>query len=98
MVSEKRVVLDIPTVCHKCVKVAAQYKGVSIKDFVYHIVKQYMDQQALDDPKLKALFIAIMQSSDACEFPDGYDIESAFVHPHILPWDVTTDVTVSAEK
>ncbi len=98
MVSEKRIVLDIPTVCHKCVKVAAQYKGVSIKDFVYHIVKQYMDQQAIDDPKLKALFIAVMQASPADEFPDGYDIESAFVHPHILPWDVTTDVTTLVEK
>ena len=79
--------MDIPSVCHKCVKVAAQYKGVSIKDFVYHIVKQYMDQQALDDPKIKALFLAMMQASDADEFPDGYDIESAFVHPHILPWE-----------
>ena len=98
MASEKRIVMDIPSVCHKCVKVAAQYKGVSIKDFVYHIVKQYMDQQALDDPKLNALFIAVMKASDACEFPDGYDIESAFVHPHILPWDVTTDVTDLVNK
>tara|TARA_S200002703_G_C3619080_1_gene190141 strand:- start:171 stop:446 length:276 start_codon:yes stop_codon:yes gene_type:complete len=85
-VKQKRLILDVPAVCHKTVKVAAEYYGITLKDFIYHIVKQHMDQCAIDDERLRMALLGVMQASPADEFPDGYALENAFVHPHILPW------------
>ena len=78
--------MDVPVVCHKTVKVAAEYYGVTVKDFIYHIVKQHMDQCAIDDERLRMALLGVMQAAPDNEFPDGYVLENAFVHPHILPW------------
>ena len=83
---QKRLILDVPAVCHKTVKVAAEYYGVTVKDFIYHIVKQHMDQCAIDDESLRKALLGVMEAAPMDEFPDGYVLENAFVHPHILPW------------
>lgn len=82
---QKRLILDVPSGCHKNVKVAAEYYGVTVKDFIYHVVKQHLRQCAIDDENLRTALIAIIAAADDDEYPADYK-ECTFEHPHILPW------------
>ena len=82
---QKRLILDVPSGCHRNVKLVAEYYGVTVKDFIYHVVKKHIDQCAIDDDNLRAALMAIINAAPDDEYPVGYK-ECTFEHPHILPW------------
>ena len=92
MKNTKRLTLECPTACHQVIKSVAAAKGVTIQQLVYHVVRRYLTELAVNDEEVKYLRTMLISGAALDDLPPDIctnDEKELVVNAttHKLPWE-----------
>ena len=88
----KRLTLECPVTCHQITKAVAAAMGITVGELVYHVMRRYITELAVSDPKIKAIRMSLCGNADIDDLPPDictYEQKEEMVNAttHKLPWE-----------